>query len=286
MTTCIILNYNDSSTTIKLANSIRSYHSIDKILIVDGCSTDNSVEELKQIEYDNVIVLQADRNGGYGYGNNMGLEYSKKTGAKYAIIANPDVMFTEEAIINTIMMMKKHEDCMIAAPAMHGREPAYRFSSTPTKDVLQASILMNKLFRPRYYPKGYFDGKTECRVDVIPGSLLIIDIDKLPDEKLYDENIFLYHEEVVIGKKISDMGYSTWINLKDEYYHSHSVSVRKNIKSAITLKKTVIQSHRYYLSKYLNSHAAANMLAVLTPLLCVESFCWNIIKNAKNRFGG
>lgn len=283
MTTCIILNYNDSSTTVKLANSIRSYNTIDKILIVDGCSTDNSVEELKQIEYDKVILLQADHNGGYGYGNNIGLEYSKKTGMKYAIIANPDVVFTEEAIINTIMMMERHEDCMIAAPAMHGREPAYRFSSTPTIDVLQASILMNKLFRPRYYPKGYFDGKTECRVDVIPGSLLIIDIDKLTDQKLYDENIFLYHEEVVVGKKVSEMGYSTWINLKDEYYHYHSVSVKKNIKSAIKLKKIVIKSHRYYLSKYLNSHAASTMLAVLTPLLCMELFCWNNIKKHRKQ---
>ena len=50
----IILNYNDSQTVIDYVNLIKDYKSIDKILIVDNCSTDNSYEILKELETNNI----------------------------------------------------------------------------------------------------------------------------------------------------------------------------------------------------------------------------------------
>ena len=37
---CIILNYNDADTTIKLVQGMKDYSSLDSIVVVDNHSTD------------------------------------------------------------------------------------------------------------------------------------------------------------------------------------------------------------------------------------------------------
>lgn len=39
---CLILNYNDAETTSKLINRLQSNKTVNHILIVDNCSTDDS----------------------------------------------------------------------------------------------------------------------------------------------------------------------------------------------------------------------------------------------------
>ena len=45
---CVIVNYNDAKTTIALLKQICDYKSLNHIIIVDNCSTDNSYASLKQ----------------------------------------------------------------------------------------------------------------------------------------------------------------------------------------------------------------------------------------------
>ena len=39
---CVILNYNDASTVLELINEIGGYQALDRIVIVDNASTDDS----------------------------------------------------------------------------------------------------------------------------------------------------------------------------------------------------------------------------------------------------
>lgn len=70
MTGFIILNYNSANLTIKLAKKLESFEGV-KICIVDNCSTDDSMDTLKQ-EYftDRVVLVKSLKNGGYSYENN------------------------------------------------------------------------------------------------------------------------------------------------------------------------------------------------------------------------
>ena len=44
--TCVILNYNDAPTTINLVQSIKNYSLLNFIVVVDNCSTDDSIESI------------------------------------------------------------------------------------------------------------------------------------------------------------------------------------------------------------------------------------------------
>ena len=97
-TSCVILNYNDSGTTVEQVRRICGYPSLDDIVVVDNASGEDSWEELKtSVEHmENVHLSRAERNGGYGAGNNIGVRYSlEKLGARYVLIANPDTVFSD-----------------------------------------------------------------------------------------------------------------------------------------------------------------------------------------------
>ena len=68
----VILNYNDYENTIQMLNQIKDYTCLDKIVIVDNCSTDQSVEKLKVYENKKIVLLEASENKGYASGNNFG----------------------------------------------------------------------------------------------------------------------------------------------------------------------------------------------------------------------
>lgn len=275
---CVILNYNDYQSTACLLDHILNYSSIDFFVIVDGASTNESYNILKKYKSQNVFILRTDKNGGYGYGNNIGIRYSKKMGADYVLIANPDVIFSDHTVSVLKETLDIHSECAIVAPRQNNTVPAWHFAK-PYKDFMFSSILLNKIFRPRYYKSTFFENKKLCYVDAVPGCLLMAKIDILIQIGLYDEEIFLYQEEMIIGKKLQSRRYKTIVLLNEYYRHTCSSSVKNSFHSSIAPKIININSHIIYLKKYCHSkQLPIFLLNLLKPYLCIEIVLWNIIK--------
>ena len=113
----IILNYNDVDTTRKLVEIVKEYQTIDKIIIVDNCSTDMSYSILKSYQSEKIDVIITDENRGYASGNNKGAFYSiKKYNPKVLFFANPDVAFKESAISAMSEVLLREKKIAIIAP--------------------------------------------------------------------------------------------------------------------------------------------------------------------------
>ena len=65
----VIVNYNDYKTTIKLIENIKDYNILDKIVVVDNKSTDESLIRLESYNSNKLIVLESGDNKGYSYGS-------------------------------------------------------------------------------------------------------------------------------------------------------------------------------------------------------------------------
>lgn len=88
----ILLNYNDYQTTQNFLEKTANIEEIDKIIVVDNCSTDNSFDILKNYTNQKTDIIKNSKNEGYAKGNNFGAAYAiKKYNPKYLLIANPDV---------------------------------------------------------------------------------------------------------------------------------------------------------------------------------------------------
>lgn len=276
---CIILNYNDFETTIKLIHLIQNYTIFEKIIVVDNNSTDSSFGLLKEYETEKVVVISSQKNGGYGYGNNCGIRYAEAHGFDYALVANPDVAFEEKAIVNCIDIMSSKSDVAAIAPRIKNGI-AFKIAP-PILDITYSSLLLNKIFRPRYYPEAYYNNESGwVYVDALPGSLVLFDIRKFSEVGMYDENVFLYNEEVIIGKKFLDKGYKTVLNLRYEYLHLHGVSINKTFRGSLKPYKFARESQKYYLKKYLNANPVIIMIMdALWPFQVLELFIWRKLKS-------
>jgi len=258
ITTCVILNYNDYTTTLDLINKIKDFNVLDYIVVVDNFSTDESYIRLKKYENDKIIVIRTDKNGGYGYGNNYGINYSYKIlNADYILIANPDVEFSNECIIKMRDVLIADNKCAVTS-AVSLTPKGERQSvigwklPTPLEYILTASMLYTKLFSKMYYPKSYFENKKICEVDCVPGSLIMVNAKLMIKYGMYDEDIFLYCEEVTLGYKLKQNNLKTILLLDQSYIHMHSVSINKSIPSIIKRRKLILKSRAIFIRKYFN----------------------------------
>jgi N-acetylglucosaminyl-diphospho-decaprenol L-rhamnosyltransferase len=266
ITACVILNYNDSESTIRLINSIKDYEELDFLIVVDNKSTDDSFETLSKYSNEKIKVLTTNRNGGYGYGNNYGIKYAyNNLNATHILISNPDVEFSNRCVRAMKTAFIEHDECSIVAPAVYnkGKVVAWKIPSL-FWDIGYATFVFRKLFKSKKeYPKNYFNNKKSCYVDVVSGSLLMVDAKVMMEYGMYDEEMFLYNEEKVLATKMKKSGYKSLLLLNESFIHHHSVSVRKSIKSSVKLKKIGNESELIYLKKYRNLRGVRLVLTKL-----------------------
>lgn len=276
---CVILNYNDAETTIKLLNMIKSYKSLSHIVVVDNCSSDNSIIQLSAFE-DNpkIRVIQSNHNGGYGAGNNLGINFAYNVlHSDYVLLSNPDVIFTDELVYK--MMEQFEKDYSIAASTAvqfdidHKPIPAIAWKIPSSLEYAVSATKLKNLYQSTYK---YSDicNQEIIYVDCVPGALLMYDTAKFMEVGGYDEEMFLYCEEVTIAIKLKERGYKTVLLGKERYFHEHSVSVNKSINSKKRQSELLFNNRIYVMKKYLNA-------SLLTISLCKLLNKMKLIKISK-----
>ncbi|MEY8354036.1 glycosyltransferase [Lachnospiraceae bacterium 54-53] len=262
---CIILNYNDAGTTISLVRSIRDYEVLDSIVVVDNHSTDDSAGKLTALAGGKVHVILSEKNGGYGYGNNLGIRYARQNlHATHVLIANPDVKVSEECIRALKTSFSKTDRLAVAAAVATDGTGAITLSSWRLNgllfDLLDTGLITRRLLKRRLNDrpelkadlKNAKRGGERCAyVDAVAGSLLMADLHALMECGLYDEEVFLYYEEKILGFKLREKGYRTVLLLNRSYVHLHSVTVDKNVKSILKKQALLHKSKLHYYKNYL-----------------------------------
>ncbi len=117
----VVVNFNDRKDTIHFVRAITSYQVINRIVVVDNCSTEpEELEVLKELEDEKVTIIQSDRNGGYNAGNNFGIKFLEEKGEKYDawILSNPDIEVEEKAIEKCLQVLEEDPQVGIVAPRM------------------------------------------------------------------------------------------------------------------------------------------------------------------------
>lgn len=248
---CVILNYNDFPTTIKLVESIKGFSLLNYIVIVDNCSTDDSWQKLLRYKNEKIHVIKSKKNGGYGAGNNIGLRYSSDVlHADYSIIANPDVLFNEECV-HKFMQSFQEDSSVAAVSAKQSNSPDYAWKNCSTLQyILATSLFFEVWLKIRSYPSSYFKGRKSVPVFAVPGSLLMVDLKKMLLYGMYDEDFFLYYEEPVLAQKIAEAGLKTILRLDCSYIHNHHVSISKTYRRWSQQHAILLKSAELFLRKY------------------------------------
>ena len=277
---CVILNYNDSKTTLDIINRIKDYNNLGHIVIVDNCSTDNSYEIIKQKQDSKIVVIKTLKNGGYGAGNNFGINYATKVlNYRFVLISNPDVIFEDCVLEKMLRVLQNNDECALVAPIQLDsnrrmiKEYAWRIPSI-LEYIVTSGLIVNKIFNTYCYNQKFIKDKKNKIVDCVPGAFLGIDTSKFEDE-YYDEEFFLYCEELVIGMRIRNNGFKSIILVNDRYVHMHGVSINKSISSIYSQRKILTRSKLLFLKKYLKANNYEVMIGKIFFMISDFESCIN-----------
>ena len=235
MTGIVVLNYNTYDATIECISAIEKRIKCEyKIYLVDNASEESCKDKLKN-KYSsncNVNTIFLDKNLGYSGGNNVGISTAINEGASEILILNSDVI-----ILNDIVsIMKKELSSMVAIVGPKIYTPMRENGQFLRKNYTFASALTDK--KPFYYVRKTFPKLDSCYSvknwdasitfeGMVSGCCFLISSDVFKQIGLFDDNVFLYAEEYILGKKLQNVNLMACYCPEAIIVHNHGASTRK-----------------------------------------------------------
>lgn len=268
---------------------IRNYSCFDEIIVVDNCSTDSSYESLNAINDSKMHVIETNYNGGYGYGNNAGMKYAfYNLGCDYSIIANPDVEFSEDLIVKCLNYMSSNLKIgVISAIQKDSRGVDVLRSAWKLPKKLQYILSICQI-SPRggklsvYYKREELYAERAKVVGCVAGSLLCISKEAFQLTGGYDEKVFLYCEETILGYKLAKAGLKSILLTDTSYLHFHGATIGKAYKQYYKRQKLLNKSHHYVVKNYLKANIFERILDLLfCEIALLKSYMSFILRKIK-----
>lgn len=259
----VIVNYNDYKTTKRLIDNIRDYKVFDKIVIVDNKSSDNSLKELKKLENKRIVVIDSGKNKGYSYALNVGCKYliDKYKECKI-IVSNSDIIIQSENDIKDLFELVKGKNVIVGPTIIEGNNLNRGWIvPKPMDDVAMNILGLYKKYQKRHlmYKDSYYN-KDISKVGTVSGCFFAISSKHLEEMGYFDENVFLYYEENIMGIKTKDLGKNIIVANNIDVIHDHAVSIDKSLKRI--KKYDILKNSQYYFEKTYN-HASKGELFLL-----------------------
>lgn len=244
----IILNYNSCNETlaeIELFRKLKMAEEFD-IIVVDNSSPNGDYQILKD-KQDGYQLLSSEKNGGYAAGNNIGLKYCLEHSYQYVLILNNDILFPCEDVLEKLVeIIRKNPDIAVINPDIISPS-GYLFN----RDSVRPSFFDLTLGMLSYKKRGrkVTDLGGYSYVYRPHGCCMLLDLQKMGEVGLFDENTFLYSEELILAERFLKCGYKCACCTSVQAVHNHSNIVKSNISKKKT-NKIKTESFKYYLKTY------------------------------------
>lgn len=222
----VILNYNSHDLTVALANKIATFHSVDEVCVVDNCSKDDFDQDFNEKK---IFYIKNHVNSGYSAGNNIGLKYLiEEKQCDYVYIANPDTIFEDNTISEIAKTFEKYPEIALISTKRYGhnRTTIHQYFDFPNvrNSIKSCFFLTRRKFeKEKFYiqNKRVDEANRLIYVDAVPGAFFGIRSEFLIKNNYIYEGIFLYGEEIILGRQASLLGYKSAIINTASYIHDH-----------------------------------------------------------------
>ena len=242
-------------TTFKSEDKIEiCLNSIDvntKVIIVENSNNEKFKKYIEK-KYQNVDCILTGQNLGYGKANNIGL---KKVKTEYALILNPDTVLDKEVIKKFFIFVARNMNFAILGPA---------------QNKIQLSLKNNDM--------NLFE------TDSVKGFAVFLNMKKFLTIGFFDENFFLYLEEVDLCKRLKKINENIYLDTNIKIFHEGGKSTNKIYSNEIELTRNWhwMWSLFYYNRKHFNYFYALVLVSPRFFSALVKIFFYGLFfKNRK-----
>jgi len=236
----LIVNFASASY---LENCIASiYCKFSDFLSWEVIIINNDKEDISKLSLDfsNIKILNSSGNTGFGSGINMG---AKEACGEFLLTLNPDTEIISENIKNVLDEFSKDDKIGIISGKIISKKGVVEPWSAG-KELTFFDLILNNAGFSRSRNIWNSPKKIEC--DWTTGTALFIKKDLFDKLGGFDENFFMYFEDMDLCKRMRNLGKKVVFFPEFEIYHSSGQSyVDKTLQ-----KKHYYDSMEYYFKKY------------------------------------
>jgi len=256
----IIVNYKDYAERF-LADCISSLREqqIDdlswQLYIVDNASSDKTHEYLKKQAPEAKIIPRS--NGNYSAANRAGIQQAIQDGCKYFVIVNMDVIFAKNWLSELVRAIESEEQIGIAQS---------KVMLWPEKNKIN-SIGNILHFLGFGFTQGYNEIDQGQYNDLkkikgyASGSSLIIKKEVIEKIGNYNQEYYMYHDDVELGWRAKLAGYKIVLASKSVIYHKYEFS--RSIRMLYYMER-----NRYI--AIFSFYKLPTILLILPPLIIMD----------------
>lgn len=229
----IIVNYNVKEYLANLLSSVKrsqGNYSIETF-VVDNASVDGSIPYLKK-EFPDVKFIVNKTNRGFGKANNQAL---MQASGKYTLLINPDTIISEDTLDVMYSHMEANPNTALAGCKLLNPDGSFAPESrrqVPTPSIaLWKALGLTSLFPKSRRFAGYYmnwlDEDEPSKVPVLSGSFMFCRTDVLKLMGGFDEDFFMYGEDIDLCYRVSKEGYDIDYVPQTSIIHYKGESTRK-----------------------------------------------------------
>ena len=231
------MNYNDVTigiVTFKsekvIFNCLKSIKNIKKIIIFDN-SNDIELKHKILKKYPKIQFIVSKKNLGYGGGNNQILKKSK---TKYFFLLSPDTILKKKCEQELMKQINKIKDFSLIAPFAKEKNFGFFQENKKTKN------------------------KNVLEVDYVKGFAMLFNTEKIKKFKMFDENIFLYLEEIDLCKRLRKKNHKIYVCKNAKIVHIGAKSSNLGFEYEKCRNWHWMWSKVYYDKKHFGTFYAVN----------------------------
>lgn len=239
----IIISYNTKDLTVNCLKSIiTKTKGIDyEVIVIDNASKDGSVEAIKALsEKGPVKVIAGKVNLGFAKGNNKGITLAK---GRYILLLNTDTLIYNNVLAEMVKWMDAHPPVGISSCALKNKDGSIQGTGGYFPTLVRVAAWMTfledvplldkiiKPFHPMHSQSPFYKGesmfKNESERDWVTGAFYLIRKEVVKDIGLFDEDYFMYTEEVDFAFRARKKDWKVWYLPKWSITHYGGASSTK-----------------------------------------------------------
>ncbi|CAI8337236.1 MAG: N-acetylglucosaminyl-diphospho-decaprenol L-rhamnosyltransferase [Flavobacteriaceae bacterium] len=266
----IIVSYNSSSflelCLHSVAKAISQLEIESEVIVVDNSSSDDSCEVLNN-KFSFVKLIQNDENIGFSKANNLGVSKAK---GKYICILNPDTVLQENTFDEILKFYKSNIKVgFVGCQMIDGNGMFLKESKRVIPSIF--SSFMKVLGISKFYYSA-LDKDKRGYIDILAGAFMFVEKTIYDSVKGFDEDYFMYGEDIDLSYKALKKGYSNYYLGDVKIIHFKGESTDKNS----------VYINRFYNAMYIFYTKHFNKF-LFTKILAYSFFKFIIsIKNLSN----
>jgi hypothetical protein len=172
-----------------------------EIIVIDNASKDGSVAMLRS-EFPSVQLIENPTNVGFGAANNQGAKVAQ---GRYLLLLNSDTLVHLNAVTALTHYLDSNSQVAAVGPRLLNEDGSLQISAfrAPTLfNELWRLLNLDRLVPLSQYPPGFFEANQPRSVEVLNGACILIRADVVNRIGLFDEDFFMYSEEVDLCERI------------------------------------------------------------------------------------